>query len=82
MATPRVYDLGLTGYMVHMGRRQAGGLVIRGPVVTGLFKGLTLIRVVPVGQAGRPAVSLQGSGEAVRVLTGGAGHNAGTKAPT
>jgi hypothetical protein len=63
-------------------RRQAGGLVIRGPVVTGLFKGLTLIRVVPVGQAGRPAVSLQGSGESVRVLTGGAGHNAGTKAST
>ena len=63
-------------------RRQAGGLVIRGPVVTGLFKGLTLIRVVPVGQAGRPADSLQGSEEAVCVLTGGAGHNAATKAPT
>jgi hypothetical protein len=63
-------------------RRQAGGLVIRGLMVMRLLKSLTLIRVVPVGQAGRPDVPLQGSDGTFRVLTGGAGHNAGTKAPT
>lgn len=38
--------------------------------------------MVQLGEAGRPAGTLQGSGVTVRVLTGGAGHDATTKAPT